>query len=57
MTIRRVSVNISHDFELDIPDDLLEDGNEDALDDYIYSSFEDEPFDDLLITDLKGKAL
>lgn len=59
MPIRRVSVSIDHTFEVDIPDELLQDGWEDALDDYLYSKFEDEDwiFDELSIYTLDGRYI
>ena len=47
MTIRTVKVSINHEFEVDIPDELLEAADEGdmdseyALDDLVYSAFED----------------
>lgn len=56
MTIRNVYVNISHRFQVDIPDELLADGREDELDDLLYYHFEDEQwvFDEVVLTDGNG---
>lgn len=57
MTIRRVYVKIRHRFEVDIPDELLEDGREDELDEHLYYHFEDQDwiFDEVEIFDLDGR--
>lgn len=54
MTLKRVKVEIRHTFDLDIPDDLLdEDGLE--LDYFVYDAFEDEDweFNNMVISDIK----
>lgn len=52
MTLKRVHVSISHSFEVDIPDDLLEANGSDVLDDFIYEAFEDSDwyFNDMRIS-------
>ncbi len=54
-----VSVRISHDFDVDVPENLLEDGNEDLLDEYLYEYFIDSDwlFDEMTIRTPDGKLL
>lgn len=56
MTIKVVRVRIDHEFETDIPEDLLVEGdynNEMALDEFLYEKFIDSDwyFNDLRIDD------
>lgn len=56
MTIKVVRVRIDHEFEVDIPDDLLVEGDyntEMALDEHLYEKFVDSDwyFNDLRIDD------
>lgn len=55
MALKRVNVSIQHTFEVDIPDELLEDVEDgsDALDDFIYGAFEDSDwyFSDMYISE------
>lgn len=56
MSLQRIKVEIRHTFELDIPDHLLdEDGDDWALDAFIYDAFEEEDweFSNLTINEIK----
>ena len=50
MTVRRVKIRIDHTFDLDIPDDLMDEDGWD-LDYFVYDAFENEDweFSDMVI--------
>lgn len=58
MTMKQVTVRINHTFELDIPDELLDEDGWD-LDYYIYDAFENEDwqFSDMIIREPKPKSV
>lgn len=55
----RASVSIDYDFWVDVPETLLEDGNEDILDEHLYEAFIDRDwvFNELVLWDENGRVI